>query len=269
MEKLPKSVVFITGTFFASSCWDEWKLYLESEGYTCMALAWPHKNSSAAELRSGHHDAAIASTRLATLTKFYAGIIKALHVKPIIIGHSVGGLIVQLLLQQGLGAAGVAIHSFPPSGILRFGFSSLMKWWQTAGVFSSVNKPYRMSFKKWKNDIANNMPDDQQSHLYYDYSVPESKLVVRDSFSRMSILNSEVHRAPLLFTAGGRDRLIPPSVNYRNYIEHRKHVGATTDYREFKDSNHLVFGQRECMDEAEFIVCWLRRLPIKTEHHGI
>jgi pimeloyl-ACP methyl ester carboxylesterase len=259
MEKLHKSVVFINGAFFASSCWDEWKLYLESEGYTCLALAWPHKNSSAEELRNGHHDAAIASTRLATLTTFYADIIKALHVKPILIGHSVGGLIVQLLLQQGLGAAGVAIHSFPPSGVLGFGLSFLKKWWQTVGVFSSVNKPYRISFEKWKNDVANDMPGDQQIQSYYDYSIPESKLVVRDAFSRMAMLNSQPYRAPLLLTSGGRDLLIPSSVNYKNYEEQRKQVDSTTDYKEFKDSNHLVFGQRECMDEAEFIVFWLTR----------
>ncbi len=259
MEKLHKSVVFITGAFFSSSCWDEWKLYLESEGYTCMALAWPHKNSSAEELRNEHHDAAIASTRLTTLTKFYADIIKALHVKPILIGHSIGGLIVQLLLQQGLGAAGVAIHSFPPSGILGFGLSFLRKWWQTVGVFTSVNKPYRISFEKWKNDIANGLPGDQQIQSYYDYSIPESKLVVRDAFSKMTMLNSQVHRAPLLLTSGGRDQLIPSSVNYKNYEEQRKQGDSRTDYKEFKDSNHLVFGQRECMDEAAFIVCWLRR----------
>jgi pimeloyl-ACP methyl ester carboxylesterase len=257
MEKLHKSVVFITGTFFTSSCWDEWTLYLESEGYTCMALAWPHKNSSAEELRRGHHDAAIASTRLATLTKFYADIIKALHVKPILIGHSVGGLIVQLLLQQGLGAAGVAIHSFPPSGIIRFGLSFLKNWWQAVGVFSSVNKPYRISFETWKNHIANGMPDEQQIQSYYDYSIPESKLVVRDAFSRMTNLNSRVHRAPLLLTSGGRDQLIPSSVNYKNYEAQRNQMDSTTYYKEFKDSNHLVFGQRECMDETEFIVCWL------------
>jgi pimeloyl-ACP methyl ester carboxylesterase len=217
MEKLPKSVVFITGTFFASSCWDEWKLYMESEGYTCTVLAWPHKNSTAEELRSGHHDAAIASTRLATVTKFYADIIKALQVKPILIGHSVGGLIVQLLLQQGLGAAGVAVHSFPPSGILRFALAFLIKWWQAAGIFSSLTIPFQISFNKWKNDIANDMPGDQQRQSYYNYSIPESKLVVRDIFSSATMLHSQEHRAPLLLTSGGRDELIPSSVNYRNY----------------------------------------------------
>src|SRR5688572_23641949 len=116
-NNLAKSVVFITGTFFGNNCWDEWQTYFEGKGYRCIAPAWPYKNASPEELRNGHPDSAIALNRLGGLTDYFADIVNALLEKPIMIGHSLGGLIVQLLLQRECAAAGVAIHSFPPGGL--------------------------------------------------------------------------------------------------------------------------------------------------------
>src|SRR5712664_1100928 len=154
-RSLSGSVVFITGTFLGNNCWDEWKLYFQSKGYKCIAPAWPYKDASPEELRNRHPDAAIASNRLTALTDHFAAIISALPEKPILIGHSFGGLIVQLLLQRGLGAAGVAIHSFPPRGVSRCTFSFLKAWWEAMGLFSSGRKTYQVSFRKWKDGIAN------------------------------------------------------------------------------------------------------------------
>src|SRR6185295_1934216 len=104
---LPKSILFITGTFISNDCWNEWKFFFESKGYVCIAPAWPHKEASPEELRNRPSDDAIALNRLDTLTDYFAAIVNALPEQPIMIGHSLGGLVVQLLLQRRLGAAGV------------------------------------------------------------------------------------------------------------------------------------------------------------------
>src|SRR5258706_10646059 len=126
---LSKSVLFITGAFVGNNCWDEWRIYFESKGYTTLAPPWPHKDATPEGLRNSHPNPAIASNRLPALVAHYALIVKALPEKPILIGHSIGGLIVQLLLQQGSGRAGVAIHSVPPQGIFTFKFSFLKAGW--------------------------------------------------------------------------------------------------------------------------------------------
>ena len=46
-----------------------------------------------------------------------AGIVPALESPPILIGHSFGGALVQILLDRGLGAAGIAIDSVPTEGV--------------------------------------------------------------------------------------------------------------------------------------------------------
>jgi pimeloyl-ACP methyl ester carboxylesterase len=98
---LSRTIVFITGTFIGNNCWDEWIPYFGREGYKCIAPAWPYKEASAEELRNKSANDPIASNTLTSLTDYLASIIKSLPEKPILIGHSFGGLVVQLLLQQG------------------------------------------------------------------------------------------------------------------------------------------------------------------------
>ena len=98
-----KSLVFVTGAFLGNNCWEEWQDYFESKGYRCIAPAWPYKNASPEDLRNRHPHATLAINRLENLTDYFADIISELPGKPVMIGHSLGGLIVQLLLQRGLG----------------------------------------------------------------------------------------------------------------------------------------------------------------------
>src|SRR5688572_1755618 len=155
------SVVFITGTFLSHNCWDEWIAYFERNGYACVAPPWPYKNDNPEELRNKHPDGEIASMRLTTLIDYYEDIVQTFPEKPILIGHSLGGLIVQLLMQRNLAKAGIAIHSFPPRGLDIFKFSFLKAWWEPIGFFYSSKKSYLISFKKWKRFIANGMTCEQ------------------------------------------------------------------------------------------------------------
>jgi len=251
-----KSVVFITGTFLGNNCWDEWKLYFESNGYKCIAPAWPYKDASPEELRNRHPNTPIALNRLDNLIDYFATITNTLPEKPILIGHSLGGLIVQLLLQSGLAVAGVAIHSFPPKRITTFKFSFLKAWWKAMGFFTFTKGTCMISFKRWKYTIANGMTCEQQKQLFYKYAIPESKLIIRDTFTSVAKINFNNEHPPLLFTGGGQDQIIPASLNYNNYKKYT--IGnSITDYKEFKNHNHLVFGSQEWKKDADFILYWL------------
>ncbi|MBO2012202.1 alpha/beta hydrolase [Siccationidurans soli] len=112
------AIVFITGAVVTSASWDNWKTFFEGEGYTCYAPNWPHKEAPAAELRHQHPHSPIAQNGLEDVLQVYTDFIAQLSTKPIVIGHSFGGLIVQLLLQQNAVVAGVAIESAPPLGVV-------------------------------------------------------------------------------------------------------------------------------------------------------
>lgn len=255
---LSKSVVFITGTFIGNNCWDEWKVYFESKGYQCIAPAWPHKNASPEELRNRHPDEAIASNRLDGLVNYFDNEVNALPGQSIVIGHSLGGLIVQLLLQRGVGAAGVAIHSFPPPGISTFKFSFLKTLWRAIGFFAPTQKTYMISFRKWKRAIANGMTCEQQKQSFYKYALPESKLIIRDTFKCDAKINFTQPHAPLLLISGSSDQIIPPFLNYNNYKKY-KPGHSITGYKEFKGRNHLVFDHPSWKENADFILSWLQQ----------
>jgi pimeloyl-ACP methyl ester carboxylesterase len=254
-----KSVVFISGTFINNNCWDGWIIYFQNSGYKCIAPSWPHKEATAEELRNKSQCNAIALNTIGSLTDHFAAIINALPGKPILIGHSLGGIIVQLLLQRELGAAGVAIRSFPPSSAVCFRFLFLRVMWEAMALFSSDKKSYLMPFSTWRYAVANGMEYDLQKELYYLYAIPESKKIVREVFKCIAKIDFKKSHAPLLITSGGKDRLIPASSNYCNYKKYSA-VNSITDYQEFKDHNHLVFGHPAWQKEADSILHWLKGL---------
>ena len=254
-----KSIVFITGAFVGNNCWDEWESFFGNEGYKCIAPAWPHKDASPEELRNRPLIDLIASNTLADVTNHFASIIDALPEKPILIGHSLGGLIVQLLLQKKLGFAGVALHSFPPRGVNRFWLSFLKAIWEAMVLFSARKQVYLMSFNKWQYTIANGMDYEQQKDLYYKYAIPESKKIIREAFSCSARIDFDKPHAPLLMTSGSNDKLIPASLNYSNYKKYASEK-SITEYIEFKAHTHLVFGVPNWKVEANCVLHWLQGL---------
>lgn len=257
----PKTIVFITGAFVSNDCWNEWQTYFQQKGYTTIAPPWPHKDAPAEVLRNRHPDVGIAANRLADLTDYYAQLVAQLPEKPILIGHSIGGLMVQLLLQRGLGAAGIAIHSVPPQGIFTFKLSFLKAGWGPLGFFTSTKKTFLMSFEDWQYAFTNGMPLEQQKAAYYQLAIPESKLIVRDTITAAAHVDFSKPHAPLLLTSGSTDNTIPASLNYDNYRKYR-HSDSITDYKEFEGRNHFVLGQPTWKEDADYILNWIdKTLP--------
>ena len=254
-----KTILFIPGAFLATDCWNEFRSYFEQRGYTTIATPWPHKSASPESLRNNDIENTIASVRLSELLDHYTNIVRSLPETTILIGHSVGGLIVQLLLQRGLGTAGIALHSFPPRRTSPFPFSFIRSWWEPLGFFSPAKENYLLPFRKWKSSIANGMDGEWQKDRYYRYAVPESKRLIRDLFTGRVRINFSSPHAPLLLISGGKDRLIPPLLNYKNFTSYTS-AHSTTDYVNFTGHNHLVFDDPEYKEIADFILFWLHRI---------
>ncbi|RYZ86511.1 MAG: hypothetical protein EOO68_28805 [Moraxellaceae bacterium] len=113
-----------------------------------------------------------------------------------------------------------------------------------------------MSFKTWQYAFVNGMDYDVQKNSYYQYAIPESKRVVRDTITKAAKIHFNNPHPPLLLIAGSDDHTIPASLNYSNFKRYRKNAGVI-GFKEFTGRNHFVLGQEGWEEVADHILHWL------------
>lgn len=254
-----KTIMFIQGAFISHSCWDEWIVFFEKRGYKTVAPPWLHKNESAEILRREHPNSKIASISLNDLLDYYVEIIEKLPEKPILIGHSYGGLLTQLLMEKELGYAGVCINSFPPRNAITVNFSFYKAILKPLGFFTSAKKTYLMSFKKWQHYFTNKMSFEEQKDSYEKLIIPESKILIRGIFSKISKINFKKKHSPLLFLSGSADHFTSSIINYSNFKKY-KNLHSITCFKEFENQNHYALGQKNWENIALYIADWLEKI---------
>ncbi len=237
-----------------SLCWEQWIDYYQAKGYTCLAPAWPGRDQPIDTLRKQHPDPQLGKLTLNSVLEHYTTAIKALDERPILVGHSMGGLVVQLLLQRDLAAAGVAIDSAPPLGVFTTKWSFLKSNWPHITPFASQENPIEMTFERFQYTFVNTLPLAEQRAAYERYVVPESRRVPRESL--MARVDFKKPHSPLLFIAGSADNIIPSSLNKSNQVKYQQSP-SVTDYREFAGRTHFIIGQEGWEEVADFVLSWL------------
>lgn len=257
---MSRHIVFVTGAFVSNACWDEWRTYFESKGYTTVAPAWPFKEGKPSDLRAlPPNDTDLAALTLKEVIDHYIAVIKSLPEKPIVIGHSLGGLITQVICNRDYAAAAVAIHSVPTLGVIPYEFSFLKAVWKSLGLFTSLKKTYMMSFKDFQYAFVNGMNLADQREAYDKLAIPESKTAARGGLTSAAKVDYKKAHPPLLFTSGSEDTITPAHLNKRNF-EHYKKNGSILEYKEFAGRNHFVLGLPTWQEDADYILAWLRKV---------
>jgi pimeloyl-ACP methyl ester carboxylesterase len=249
-------VVFIHGMFMTSLCWEDWLEVFESSGRSVTAFEWPHREAPVAELRARHPDPDLGRLTLSRIVHDHATRIQAMPAPPVLVGHSMGGLIVQLLVDQGLGAAGVAIDSAPPLGVISPRWSFLKSNWPMISPFASAREPHLLSVEEFRYAFANTLPADQQEAIYERYIVPESRRVPRESLTSVGRVDFAKEHVPLLLVAGGADHIIPASLNRANARRYRA-PGSVTDFRLWEGRDHVTILEPGWRDVAAYVLEWL------------
>jgi pimeloyl-ACP methyl ester carboxylesterase len=251
----PKTIVFIHGMYMNNLCWEHWIEYFQERSYTCLAPAWPGRDHPIAELRNRHPDSKLGELTLRTVVNHFESTVMALDEKPILIGHSMGGLVVQLLLQKNLAFAGVAIDSAPPMGVFIANWPFVKSNWPHISPFVSLRNPITMNFERFQYTFSNTMPFSEQRAAYERYVVPESRRVPIEALTT-KIDYAKPH-PPLLFISGGADHLIPASLNKINYAKY-KNGPSITNYKEFPGRGHFTIGQPGWEKVADFVSSWIK-----------
>src|ERR1700720_3663047 len=125
------TIILIPGLWVTALCWEHWVKHYSEKGYSVIAANWPGMDGDIEQLRCD--PSRFATLGLTEIVDHYEQIIRELETPPIIIGHGVGGLVTQILLDRGWGAAGVAIASAPVKGITRLPLSMLKLTFSASG----------------------------------------------------------------------------------------------------------------------------------------
>jgi len=251
-----KTIVFIHGMYMTPLCWEGWTGRFQARGYTCLAPAWPGRDQLIETLRRNHPDPQLGRLTLSRVVEHLASTIRNLSEKPVLIGHSMGGLAVQLLLQQDLGAAGVAVDSAPPMGVISTKWSFIKSNWPHITPFAPRSQPAQMSFEQFQYAFVNSLPPAGQRAAYDRYAVPESRRVPLESLTRAARVDFKKPHAPLLLIAGSADHIVPASLNRSNHKKYRA-AGSVTDFKEFAGRDHFIIGEKNWEEVADYVGTWL------------
>ena len=244
-------------------CWDKFRGYFLSHGFEIKAPSWPGKEGSVKE-QNERPDSRLAGLGIREIVDHYAEIISREAERPILIGHSFGGLFVQMLLDRGLGAAGIAIDSVSPKGVFNLYPTVLKGMSFPLFVPAGWKKIIRISQKRFAYAFIDKMSGEDQARIYNEEVVPETgrifwqaALAPFNDLSKINFANDK--RAPMLIVAGSEDKIVPAKVNFSNY---KKYIvsKARTDFKEFPGRTHYIIGGPGWEEVAGYCLEWLKGL---------
>ena len=256
------TIVLIHGAWVTPKSWEPFRSWFTERGYHCVAPAWPGKDRPIEEIRAD--PTPLIDLGIAEIVDHYEQVIRALPEPPILIGHSFGGLVVQILLDRGLGTCGVAIDPAPPKGVLAFEPSAFRSLASVLLTWRGWHKVVRWTYEDFRYAFVHTLPEDEARAAYESEVTPETGRVFFQGalagfapHSPATVNFRNPSRAPLLIVAGADDHIVPASVVRRNF---RKYANspAATDYREFPRRTHWIIAQQGWQDVAAFALGWIQ-----------
>ena len=254
-------LMLVHGAWLSARSWENFADYFRDRGFTVSAPEWPRKHGDVEQLREAAEE--LEGLGLTEIVDHYGNQIKSLEEPPVLIGHSFGGLIVELLLDRGLGRAGVAMSPAPPKGILVLPFSSLKAAAPALAHPSKRHGVVPLTLEEFTYGFVNTFSPEDASAAYERYAVPETGQIFYEAgFANFHLHPpTEVHfkngdRAPLLIVGAEKDHTVPASLSHKQYEKYAK-SDARTDYIELLGRPHLMMVGEGWEDVAARIESWL------------
>jgi pimeloyl-ACP methyl ester carboxylesterase len=261
METDKPRLMLIHGAWLSARSWETYADYFGKKGYDVSAPEWPRKHGDVEEMReTAAHSEGLG---VKEIVDHYEGLIRELDSPPVLIGHSYGGLFVELLLDRGLGRAGVAMSPAPPKGILVLPFSTLKAGSPALAHPSKWHGVVPLTLDEFTYGFVNTFTPEKAKEVYDRYCVPETgQIFFEAGFANFHLHPpTEVHfkmaeRAPLLIVGADEDHTVPAKLSKAQYKKYEKSP-AQTDYLEFAGRPHLHMVADDWEEVAEAVAGWV------------
>jgi pimeloyl-ACP methyl ester carboxylesterase len=253
---MAETIVMIHGMWGSGWYWENFKGFFESKGYRCVipTLRFHDMDPNAVP------DPRLGTTSLLDYAEDLEKLIRELQVRPILMGHSMGGLLAQILGSRGLAKALVLLTPASPRGIIALKPSVIKSFWSGLTTWGFWRKPFRQTFDEAVYSMLNQMPSESWKSIYDQFVYESGRAAFEigfwlfDSKGAARVDESRV-TCPVLVIAGEKDRIVPVSIT-RKVAEKYKRVST---YKEFSGHSHWVIGEPGWQEIAEYIKEWLHQ----------
>ena len=258
---MAKTIVFIHGLWIHASSWQPWMDFFKQNGYDTINPPWPGDSATVAECRA--NPGAIANRGVTEVADSYAKVIAALPEPPIVIGHSFGGLIAQVLLGRGIAAAGVAIDPAPMKGVWQLPLSALRASFPVLGNPFNFKKAKSLTFAQFRYGFANAVPEEEAHELYERWTIPApcrplfQAATATFAGKETKVDTANTTRGPLLITGGENDHIAPPILGKASAKKYNSSV--LTDFKLFEGRGHSLIVDHGWKEVAEYALAWLKK----------
>jgi non-heme chloroperoxidase len=225
-------VVFIHGLWLLPSSWDRWAQLFAQAGYAPLTPGWPDDPETVEEANANPE--VFAHKTVGQVADHYAELIAELERKPVVVGHSFGGLLTQIVAGRGLSAASVAIDPAPFRGVLPLPISALKSASPVLGNPLNRSRAVPLTYEQFRYAFANAVDEDEAKELYATYAVPASGAPIFQAASanlnpwtEVKVDSTNPDRGPLLIISGEKDHTVPWAIANASYKKQRRNPGVT------------------------------------------
>jgi non-heme chloroperoxidase len=255
---MARTIFMIHGMWGGSWYWQKYRNFFEARGYRCIATTLPYHDIAS----KGTPDPRLGTTSLIDYVDALSREIATLDEKPIVMGHSMGGLLAQMLAERGLASAAVLLTPAPPAGIFALKLSVIRSFLSLLGIWAFWRKPIPTTFQEAVYSALHLVPLQEQK-IIFDQMAYESGRVIfeigfwlMDSTHAARVDETRVN-CPMLVIGAKEDRIVPASV----VRQVAKKYARVATHREFEGHAHWVVGEPGWEDIAGYAADWLQKLP--------
>jgi len=259
--KLRPSIVFIHGLWLHATSWSPWMAFFEQHGYATTAPGWPGEPATVREARA--QPERVADRGIDDLVQHYKEVAAALPEAPILIGHSVGGLIAEKLLGEGIGRAAIAIDPAQSKGVLALPLLQLRAGLPGLGNPLNKHRSVALTREEFRFGIGNALSEAESNELFERWTIPspvrglfEVALANFTLHSAAKVNTDNDHRGPLLLISGTADHTVPDPTTEATFKQYRRSL-AMTELRKFEGRGHSLTIDAGWRDVAEAVQSWL------------
>jgi non-heme chloroperoxidase len=250
-------VVFVHGLWLLPSSWDRWALVFDEAGYASLTPGWPDDPATPEEANA--HPEVFADKTVGQVADHYAEVIGRLDRAPVLVGHSFGGLIAQILAGRSLAAATVAVDSAPFRGVLPLPVSALKSAWPALHNPANRHRAVPLTYEQFRYAFANAVGEDEAKALYSTFAVPAAGVPLFQAaaanlnpWTEAAVDTEAPGRGPLLLMSGEKDHTVPWALTHAAYKQQVGNEGVT-EIVEMPGRGHALTidsGWREVADTA-------------------